>query len=81
MKEPTMSSPDLATTFERQRLLEGWLPLAQDANDQYGWALDGPGLEILILRAAPALQAARTALEARAMLWSTYYRLHHEAEP
>ena len=75
-----MHSAEPHSALEQQRLLEGWLPLAQDANGQYGWALDGPGLEALILRAAPALEAARTTLEARAMLWSTYYRLHREHE-
>lgn len=73
-----MSSPERHTTLEEQRLLEGWLPLAQDANEQYGWGLDGAKLEALILAAAPALRRSHTALEARTMLWSTCNRLHPE---
>ncbi|GAB4434425.1 MAG: hypothetical protein OHK0015_24160 [Chloroflexi bacterium OHK40] len=63
--------------IERQRLLEGWLPLAQEANTQYGWALEALALEILVLQAAPALAMARTSFEARAILWSIY-QLQHE---
>lgn len=57
-----------------QRLLEGWLPLAQDANQQYGWQLDGQALEALILDAAPALARSYSALAARAALWQAYQR-------
>jgi hypothetical protein len=60
----------------RQRLLEGWLPLAQDANETYAWALDATGLEALIVCAAPTLRQAQTALTARAILWSTHQRLY-----
>jgi hypothetical protein len=56
-------------TVQRQRLLEGWLPLAQDANLLYGWQLDGAALEALIIAAAPALQAAASPLAARAALF------------
>lgn len=73
-----MGSLDPELSVARQRLLEGWLPLAQDVNAQYGWSLDGPELEALILRAAPALQHAHSTLEARAMLWSTYHQLYPE---
>lgn len=62
----------------RQRLLEGWLPMAQEANLLYGWALDASALEALVLLAAPALRHARSPLEARAMLWSSYRKQHHE---
>ena len=62
----------------RQRLLEGWLPLAQDANQQYNWALDAPTLEALVLEAAASLNHARSALEARAMLWHTFQSLYPE---
>ena len=58
----------------RQRLLEGWLPMAQDANQQYGWQLDGPALEALIIFAAPALAKAQSPLAARAVLWQAYHR-------
>jgi hypothetical protein len=62
----------------RQRLLEGWLPLAQEANLLYGWALDAPALEALVLLAAPALRHARSPFEARAMLWGSYHEQHRE---
>jgi hypothetical protein len=62
------------TPDERQRLIEGWLPLAQDANQQYGWQLDGPTLEALIITAAPALAQTQSALAARAVLWQVYQR-------
>lgn len=61
-----------------QRLLEGWLPLAEEANRLYSWGLDSTAIEALILRAAPALLQARNALEARAMLWSSYAHLERE---
>ncbi|NNJ13111.1 hypothetical protein EKD04_022560 [Chloroflexales bacterium ZM16-3] len=57
---------------EQQRLIEGWLPLAQDANQQYGWQLDGPALEALIIAAAPTLVQAPSALAARASLWHVH---------
>jgi len=66
------------TQPERQRLLEGWLPLAQEANIQYGWALDAPALEAMILQAAPALAQAHSSFEARAILWVTYQLQQHE---
>lgn len=61
-----------ADPARRQRLLEGWLPLAQEASARYGWSLDGPALETLILRAAPVLIHARSAFDAYAILWATY---------
>lgn len=60
--------------FAQQRLIEGWLPLAQDANQQYGWHLEGPALEALIIRAAPALVEARSAVAARAVLWQAFHQ-------
>lgn len=65
----------------RQRVLEGWLPLAEEASRQYGWDLDPVGLEVLILRAAPSLAQSRSALEARLILWATYerHRAHEDA--
>lgn len=56
----------------QQRLLEGWLPLAQEASARYGWALAAPELEALILAAAQSLGRARSTLEACAVLWSVY---------
>jgi len=62
------------TETRRQRLVEGWLPLAQDANQQYGWQLDGPALEVLIITAAPALAEAQSTFAARAVFWQVYHQ-------
>lgn len=64
-----MIGPDESQRRAHQRIVEGWLPLAQDANQQYGWQLDGPALEALIIAAAAALAETRSALAARAILW------------
>lgn len=64
----------------RQRILEGWLPLAQEASASYGWDLEAAALEALILSAAPALRQARTVFEARAMLRGAYRHLRHEGD-
>lgn len=76
-----MASGKHDSTPERERLLEGWLPLAQDVNGQYGWALEPVALETLILHAAPALQSARTAAEARLSLWSAYQQRQRSEQP
>jgi hypothetical protein len=61
------------------RLLEGWLPLATSENIAQDWGYDGPGLERLILQAAPALRQAPTLLAARAVLWHTHWQLRRGA--
>lgn len=71
-------APEAAT---RQRLLEGWLPLAQEASSRYGWELSPPAIEALILAAAPSLAQARSALDACAILWATYTRTVVRDEP
>jgi hypothetical protein len=53
----------------RQRLLECWLPLAQDLNERYRWGHDSQALEALLLAAAPALREVQNAIEAHAILW------------
>lgn len=58
--------------WQRQRLLEGWLPLAQTANERYGWGLGASALEALVVAAAPRLLHAQSALDAQAILWSAY---------
>jgi hypothetical protein len=55
-------------TTEQVRLLECWLPLAQELNTTLGWGADAAALESLIARAAPALHMATTADHARAFL-------------
>ena len=57
------------------RLLESWLPLAQWECEAQGWGYDGPGLERLILLAAPSLRQAPSLIAARALLWHYHERL------
>jgi hypothetical protein len=63
-------------TDSRLRLLECWLPLAQESNLLYGWDYNAAALEALILRAAPDLGETRTLLEARVILWHHHLRTH-----
>lgn len=58
----------------RQRLLEGWLPLAQEANQEYGWGYGPADLEALILDLAGDLGRVDSAAAARAVLWSGHIR-------
>jgi hypothetical protein len=64
----------------RLRLLECWLPLAQESNLLYGWDYNAPALEALILRAAPDLGETRTLLEARVILWHHHLRTHAHSQ-
>ncbi|NTU78493.1 MAG: hypothetical protein HGA45_03680 [Chloroflexales bacterium] len=73
--QPTVSP---AQPGEHQRLLEGWLPLAQEADERYGWGLTATALEGMILAAAPRLRGAQSALEARAILWFAYQRQQND---
>ncbi|HWQ11797.1 MAG TPA: hypothetical protein VNL77_03305 [Roseiflexaceae bacterium] len=52
----------------RLRLLECWLPLAQELNESQVWGDDATALEALIVAAAPALVAAVDTASARAIL-------------
>jgi hypothetical protein len=74
-----------AYSDERTRLLECWLPLAQEANRLYGWGYDAAALERLIIRAASQLNQAHTPLEARGILWHQQRLLrnggHHADDP
>ncbi len=63
----------------RLRMLECWLPLAQDTNQEQGWDCDGPTLETIVLVALPALAHACSAVEARAILRRVYH-LQQEAQ-
>jgi hypothetical protein len=71
-KTDTMAGSAYSDDPTRLRLLECWLPLAQEANRLYGWGCDAPTLERLIIRAAPQLNHAHTLLEARGILWHQY---------
>lgn len=57
------------TAPARVRILECWLPLAQDLNEYYEWGHDTPTLEALIMAVWPALALTPTPLAARAVLW------------
>ncbi|MEN9933428.1 MAG: hypothetical protein RLZZ387_7 [Chloroflexota bacterium] len=50
------------------RLLECWLPLAQELSETMDWGNDPQELERLIILAAPALAAAVDSASARAIL-------------
>jgi len=56
----------------RLRILECWLPLAQDVDQEHAWGCDGPTLQTLILAALPALHYACSTAEARAILHQVY---------
>lgn len=62
------------THIERSslRILEIWLPLAQQENMVQKWGYDAAGLEALILASVPALRQAQTVLSARYILWHTH---------
>ena len=62
----------------RLRLLESWLPLAQSESEAQGWGYDGPGLERLILVAAPSLRQAHSLFAARALLWHYHDQLQRD---
>jgi hypothetical protein len=51
------------------RLLECWLPLAQEINQHYSWSYAAAALEALIVSAAPALTLVTSAAEAHGILW------------
>lgn len=55
------------------RMIESWMPLAQEANVVYGWGYDAATLEHLLITATTDLRHARTAWEARAILWYIYH--------
>lgn len=59
------------------RLLECWLPLAQELNAAQGWGDDARALEALIHAAAPALGAAESSACARAILLVYHTQQRH----
>ncbi|HMO59311.1 MAG TPA: hypothetical protein PKA05_20175 [Roseiflexaceae bacterium] len=54
----------------RQRLIESWLPLVQEANSEYGWGYTARELEEFILEYAADLGQADNVALARAIVWS-----------
>jgi hypothetical protein len=65
-------------TAARLRLLECWLPLAQQLNQDLGWQRTSAELEALILAAAADLARTDSATTARAVLWRQH--LHERSE-
>ena len=59
---------DRASNERSLRLLECWLPLAQELNEAQGWGDDTAALETLVLAATPALAAALDTTAARVIL-------------
>jgi hypothetical protein len=59
---------------DRLRLLECWLPLAQQVSEDLAWGYDPAGLETLILAAAADLSQTDSATTARAVLWRQHLR-------
>ena len=72
-----MSEPPLNAT-RQQRLLECWLPLAQQVMLDIGWRASPAELEALILAAARDLAYVDSASTARAVLWTHYLRQRSE---
>ena len=58
----------------RQRLLECWLPLAQQVSEDLGWGYKATELESLILAVATDLVQTDSATTARAVLWRQHLR-------
>ena len=69
-----MSSPPAPASSDRLRLLECWLPFAQQINQDLGWGYNAPDLEALILAAASDLAQTNSATTARAVLWRQHLR-------
>jgi hypothetical protein len=57
-----------------QKLLECWLPLAQQVMSDLGWQATPSELEALIINAADELATISSASSARAVLWRHYMR-------
>jgi hypothetical protein len=72
-----MSEPSISQD-RRLRLLECWLPLAQQVMQDLGWAYTPAELEALILTAAPELAEIDSATTARAVLWRQHLRNRSE---
>lgn len=58
------------------RLLECWLPLAQEANQVCGWGYDAASLEALVLSAVPSLHQSHNRVTALAVLWYHHQHIH-----
>jgi hypothetical protein len=60
---------------DRLRLLECWLPLAQQLNQDLGWERNPADLEALIFAAAVELAQTDCATTARALFWRPHLRV------
>ena len=65
---------------QRLRLLECWLPLAQQVMQDIGAIYTPEGLEALILAAAVELAKTDSATTARAVLWTQHLRSRSTGE-
>jgi hypothetical protein len=65
-----------STNKTHLRLLENWLPLAQEVNLLYGWDYDASALEELVITAADTLAQAHSSVEARVILWYYHKKIH-----
>lgn len=65
---------DTGDATQRQRLLECWLPLAQQLLADGGISATPTQLEALVLAAAHELAQAHSASSARAVLWAQHRR-------
>lgn len=65
---------ELPVPHDRLRLLECWLPLAQQLNQDLGWERNPTDLEALILATAAELAQTDSATTARAVLWRQHLR-------
>jgi hypothetical protein len=72
-----MDHTDGDPTF-RLRLLECWLALAAQFNDDLGWGYAAEELEALILGDAAELVQTNSAVTARAILWREHLRRQRE---
>ncbi len=75
--ETSMNHQDTDPTL-RLRLIECWMPLAQQFNYDLAWSYAPHDLETLIIDAAPDLAHTDSAVTARAILWRQHLRRQHE---
>jgi hypothetical protein len=72
-----MNHQDTDSTL-RLRLLECWMPLAQQFNQDLRWGYVPHDLETLIIAAAPDLRHTDSAVTARAILWRQHLHRYYE---
>jgi hypothetical protein len=73
-----MLNEQTPTKKSHQRLLECWLPLAQQVMQDLGVVYAPAELETLILAAASELATTDSATTARAVLWRQHLRMRRD---